>query len=160
MAVNVGFVSYYIKSNLKNALFGFALFLYLLSLINTSITSPWSGEEFLGLEVLLIGWVQVYFGLVTFHIFLVLPWIGNIAMLLTSIAIYTQQQRKLCLITSIFAVICTLSFIINPVAMLGSEMKQITVKVNSGAYMWLISSVLLLCSALLMPEIHKPLKRD
>jgi hypothetical protein len=161
MEVKVGLVSYYIKSSLKNTLCWISLFLYLLSLINTSITSPRSGEELLGLEVLLMGWMQTYFGLVTFHILSALPWLGNIAMFLTVIGIFTQQQKQLCLITSICAVICTVSFIIYPVAMLGEEMKLITVKVNSGAYMWLISSVLLFCSSLLVPEMpNKQINQD
>jgi hypothetical protein len=161
MEVKVGLVSYYIKSIVTNSLFWFALLLYLLSLVNISITSPRSGEEFRGYELLLIGALQTYFGLVTFNILSALPWLGNIAMFLTFIFIYSKQSKKLCLISALFGMACTLSFLFNPYAMLGQNMKLIIVKENTGAYLWVISSVLLFLSALFAQEMpNKKINKD
>jgi hypothetical protein len=131
--------------------------------VNISITSSQSGEEFRGYELLFVGFIQAYFGLVTFNILSALPWLGNIAMFLTFIFIYSKQSKKLCLISALFGMACTLSFLFNPYAMLGQDMRLIIVKENSGAYLWVISSVLLLLSALFvqeMPNTYEPYSRQ
>jgi len=157
----VGLVSYYIKSIVTNSLFWFALFLYLLSLVNISITSSQSGEELRGYELLFIGGIQTYFGFVTFNILSALPWFGNIVMFLTFLLIYSKQSKKFCLISALFGMVCTLSFLYSPYAMLGQDMRLIIVKENIGAYLWVISSVLLFCSALFAQEMpNKTLKQD
>jgi len=157
----VGLVSYYIKSIVTNSLFWSALFLYLLSLVNISITSSQSGEGLRGYELLLIGGIQTYFGLVTFNILSALPWLGNIAMFLTFLCIYSKLSKKICLISAFFGMVCTLSFLLSPYAMLGQDLSLIIVKENTGAYMWVISSVLLFCSALFTQGMpNKKINKD
>ena len=147
MEVKVGLVSYYIKNTLKKTLFWLALFFYFLSLINICISSPWHGVEDRGYILLLLGWIQTLFGLFTFNILAALPWLGNIAIFFTLIFLYFEFNKRLCLFSAFFSVVCVLSFIYNPNVMLGADLSMITVKVNVGVYMWLTSAVLLVLSA-------------
>lgn len=157
----MGIVSYYIKNIVRTNLFWFSLFLYLLSLLNISIISPQSGEEFRGYELLFLGLIQTYFGLVTFNILSALPWLANISMLLTYIFMYSKQSKNFCLALAVFGTFCTLSFLFSPYAMLGQDMRLIKVKAGSGAYLWVIASLLLLFSALFAQEMpNKSLKQD
>jgi uncharacterized membrane protein YfcA len=157
----VGLFSYYIKSTIKKILFWFSVLFYLISLVNISITSPWHGVESRGIELLLLGWIQTFFGIVTLNIFSALPWLGNIAIFLTFIFIYLDQNKKFCILSSLFGVVCTSSFLFNPHVMMGADLSMITVNVEIGTYMWCGSSVLLFLSVWFIQNMpNKSFKQD
>ena len=151
--------SYYIKNSLKTSLYYLAIFFYLLSLINICISSPWQGVQERGYELLFLGWIQTIFGLFTFNILAVLPWLGNIFIFSTVTFIYFDFNKRLCLLSAFFSVICILSFVYSPNVMMGADLAMITVKINIGVYMWLTSAVLLVSSAFFVQDMpNKSLK--
>ena len=157
----MGLVSYYRNSIAKTTLLWFALFLYLLSLLSISITSPPSGDELRGYEILLFGGIQTLLGLMSFNLLTALPWLGNIVILLSFIFIYSNQSKKVSLYLALFGLVCTLTFLYSPYVMLGQDLRLIKVDVNTGAYLWVSSSLILFCSSLFIQEMpNKPLKQD
>lgn len=154
----------------KNYFIYMPVLVYLLSLALPVINRP--DENMYGIEVLFLGWIQSYFGIqilseggaallnegaslsVVGNLFLtscslVLPWLGNLIFVL---AIYLMRLNNIvwALRLSFSAVLCVLTFWINPVAMLGESAKIILVTPLLGAYVWSLSIVLVLFSAIFL----------
>lgn len=134
-----------------------SLFLYVASLFSVSFTAMDGTNIMYGYEALLLGFIQTLLGVLVFfgalfqlqldflfvYILLLLPWLANIAMLLSFVFLYTSKNKKLCKFTIIFGVVCTSSFLLKPEAPIGETMKIVSVSVSSGAYLWFGASIAL-----------------
>jgi len=97
----------------------------------------------------------------SFNLLSALPWLGNIVILLSFIFIYSNQSKKVSLYLALFGLVCTLTFLYSPYVMLGQDLRLIKVDVNTGAYLWFSSSLILFCSSLFIQEMpNKPFNQD
>ena len=152
----------------------FALFLYVASLFSVSFTAMDGTNIIYGYEALTFGFIQTILGLMGFfgalfqlqldflvvYALLFLPWLANIAMLLSFIFLYTSKNKNLCKITTIFGVICTSAFLLKPEATIGETMKIVPVAVSSGAYLWFVASLTLLLAYLFKSIPNKQINQD
>ena len=151
-----------------------ALFLYVASLFSVSFTAMDGTNIIYGYEALIFGFIQTTLGLLGFfgalfqlqldflivYALLFLPWLANIAMLLSFIFLYTSKNKNLCKITTIFGVICTAAFLLKPEATIGETMKIVPVAINSGAYLWFAASLALLLAYVLKSIPNKKINKD
>ncbi len=151
-----------------------ALFLYVASLFSVSFTAIDGTNIMYGYEALLLGFIQTLLGVLGFfgalfqlqldflfvYILLLLPWLANIAMLLSFVFLYTSKNKKLCKFTTIFGVVCTSSFLLKPEAPIGETMKIVSVSVSSGAYLWFGASIALFLAYVLKSIPNKKINKD
>ena len=130
-----------------------ALFLYALSLLLPAFSG--NGESYGGYLVLSFGVVQsVMYLLGALQLTLLLevksalsvmvlalPWLANL-FFLTSFALHLYKQRHV-KIVAILALICAITFFLKPQASIGQTMAIVEVSIHTGAYIWLLSTLVL-----------------
>lgn len=131
---------------------------YVSSLFITAFSPTSNAEDLLGYEVLLLGWVQTVLmvmatltALVHFDIsaafsamLMALPWLANACYLITIVCLLSGFGQRLCLISSISGLLCSLTFMLNPVAVVGADFKSIPVEISLGGGLWFCTGIILL----------------
>ncbi|AZZ97830.1 hypothetical protein [Pseudoalteromonas sp. R3] len=120
--------------------------IYIISLCLPAISPLEYSAEHLtdGYETLILGPVQVLFGLVMLPqmpglgLLLMLPWLANISWLISLVTYKEKLGRIAGLCTAVIVVV----FFAHPVAIIGSSVSVVLLQLHIGAYLWMLALML------------------